>query len=550
MSALLRADGVRLLAEGKIDDALERFQTAVDLTIGAGTRNVYVVSSLAWLATGWRQAAEVASPLSPGERRRRLRRAKRAARRAVRYARLWPNERPHACREAGLVAALAGRPRRARRLLGQALDVAVAQGARAEWAETLTARGRVGLAAGRQDAANDLTRAEEIRQSFEAEPYATGESQTVFDVADRYRTLLDAGRRVTAAASFDELLTTVTDTAAVLLRAEQCALVHVTPDGAVVEAPGREATGTPTRALVERALLANRTVVLTQAVGDDAQSTDGVVPSGVRSALCAPIPVHGRPAACLVATHRQVAGLFGDDEVRLADFIAQLAGAAMEREHLQQDMRGRIIAAQEEERARIARDLHDEIGQALTSVLVGLRRVETSLDEDPSGTARPKQRTREVQQIASAALGQVQQLAFELRPSMLDDLGLLAAIRRVAGDIATRHSVTIDVEAGNLEVEERMDPRIEMTAYRVVQEALTNVVRHAAASSCSIVLARHDGHLRVMVEDDGCGFEPTAVRGGAFGLRGMAERAALAGGTLEVGSARGKGTAIAMDIPL
>jgi signal transduction histidine kinase len=300
--------------------------------------------------------------------------------------------------------------------------------------------------------------------------------------------------------------------------------------------------------MVERALMANRTVVLSQAVGDD-DPYDGVL-TGVRSALCAPIPVHGRPDACLVATHRQVAGLFGDDEVRLADFIAQLAGAAMEREQLQQEMRGRIMAAQEEERARIARDLHDEIGQALTSVLVGLRRIETSLDEDSPGKPRPMERTHEVQQMAFAALGQVQQLAFELRPSVLDDVGLLAAIRRLAGDVASRHGLMIDVEAADFEVEDRVAPRIAMTAYRVVQEALTNVVRHAGAGSCSIVLARHDSRLRVVVEDDGTGFEPADVRAGAFGLRGMAERAALAGGNLEVGSVPGQGTTIAMDVPL
>jgi signal transduction histidine kinase len=108
----------------------------------------------------------------------------------------------------------------------------------------------------------------------------------------------------------------------------------------------------------------------------------------------------------------------------------------------------------------------------------------------------------------------------------------------------------IDVEAADFEVEDRVQPRIAMTAYRVVQEALTNVLRHAQARSCSIVLARHDGRLRVVIEDDGSGFDPADVRADAFGLRGMAERAGLAGGNLEIGSVPGQGTTIAMDVPL
>jgi len=550
ISELLQGDAVRLLAEGRAREAIDRLEEAVELMRRSRQYNMYVVSARTWLGTAYRQAAELAPPLAPATRRRLLRRAARSTRRAARYARVWPHERPHALREAGLVAALRNRPRRARRFLNRALAAAADQGMHAEWADTLAARARVGLLAGWPDAAEDFTEAQEARRHLEPQLRVAAEQRTTIDLADRYSTLLDAGRRITGAATLDELVAVITETAAALLRAERCTLLHIGGESRLIPPANDREADPATRLLVQRTMSERRPLVLSDVDNDDVSNENPSLANDFRSVLCAPILVHGQIAACLIATHRHVAGLFGEDEVQLVDLIAGLAGAALEREQLQQETRRLVIGAQEEERARIARDLHDEIGQALTSVLVGLRRVQTSLPNGAPETLAARQRMHEAHRAATDALDQVKQLASELRPSVLDDVGLVAAVHRIADDIGARHDLTVDVVTRGIDVEEREDPQIETTAYRVVQEALTNVVRHARAGNCSVILARHRQNLRVVIEDDGAGFDPANIRIGALGLRGMAERAALVGGKLQVSSSPGEGTTIALDLPL
>jgi signal transduction histidine kinase len=262
------------------------------------------------------------------------------------------------------------------------------------------------------------------------------------------------------------------------------------------------------------------------------------------------LPRAGRRAA-EGGTHSRVAGLFGEQEQRLAEFIGHLAGAALEREGLGQEMRARVVAAQEAERARVARDLHDEIGQAITSVLLGLRLVETSLSAPDLDVEVLLGRLGKVRHVASEALGQVQRLAFELRPTVLDDLGLLPALRRLVDDISGRYDVKVELAAEDLDDGTRLPPEAETTVYRVVQEALTNLGRHAAATTCSVVLVRGPAsHVRVVVEDDGVGFDPAATPERGLGLRGMAERAALVGGNVRVMSTPGEGTVVVLEVPV
>jgi signal transduction histidine kinase len=209
----------------------------------------------------------------------------------------------------------------------------------------------------------------------------------------------------------------------------------------------------------------------------------------------------------------------------------------------------RVITAQEEERRRIARELHDETSQALTSVMVGLR----LLSEEPS-LEGSRNRAAELRNTVGAALDAVHHVLFELRPSMLDDNGLAAALQRYTWEYARKHSISVDFQTGNVEGL-RLPSQIELTAYRIVQEALTNVARHAHARNVSLLLDRRGERLIAVVEDDGRGFDLAAVTSSqeserSLGLAGMQERAALVGGTLSIESTPGSGTALFVTLPL
>jgi signal transduction histidine kinase len=197
-----------------------------------------------------------------------------------------------------------------------------------------------------------------------------------------------------------------------------------------------------------------------------------------------------------------------------------------------------VVEAQELERARLARELHDETGQALTSILLGLKPLEQSAEAEAVGAVR---------ELVVSTLQNVRRLAVELRPSALDDFGLVPAVERLSETFREQSGLEVDL-AAHLG-EERLLPEAETTLYRVIQEALTNVVKHAGASRVSILLQRKQGAVVAVVEDDGSGFDPDATREDALGLAGMRERLALVGGKLQVESSPGRGTTIAAEVP-
>lgn len=225
------------------------------------------------------------------------------------------------------------------------------------------------------------------------------------------------------------------------------------------------------------------------------------------------------------------------------------AATARERERMRTHMLARVIDAQEAERARVARDLHDQIGQALTSVLLGLHLVDAAVTEDRVVPQEAARQTAEVRELVADALRDVRRLAFELRPTLLDDVGLVAALDRLAADLRTRYPVTVEMSVEGLTDDVRLPPEVETVAYRVVQESLTNVVRHSGAAAVSVGIEHLEGTLRAVVADDGVGFDPLVVRT-SLGLRGMEERAGLVGGTLVLDSAPGRGATVVLEIPL
>jgi PAS domain S-box-containing protein len=204
-----------------------------------------------------------------------------------------------------------------------------------------------------------------------------------------------------------------------------------------------------------------------------------------------------------------------------------------------------VISAQEEERRRIARELHDETAQTLTSLLVGLRSVEEAQELGQARGAASTLRT-----LVSAALEGVQRMARGLRPSVLDDLGLEEALDRLATDLARAHSFVVDLHVTGPRLP-RLPESLEIALYRVAQEALTNAGKHASPKAVSVLIHRNPNGVRLVIEDDGKGFDVAKAHSDTqLGLLGMRERAHLIGGSMTVESSPGRGTTVCVSVPL
>jgi signal transduction histidine kinase len=244
---------------------------------------------------------------------------------------------------------------------------------------------------------------------------------------------------------------------------------------------------------------------------------------------------------------------WADDEIgALADaFNAMTAALARadseraEREQLRAQYVSGVIAAQEDERKRIARELHDSTSQSLTSLRIGLRAL-----SDRCAEPDIRRQAEELRAIAGHTLDDVHSLALHLRPSVLDDLGLPAALERHIADCRRRYDLDIDLAITGLH--NRLPPDVETALYRIVQEALTNVVRHAEAQTASVLIERHGSTLRAIIEDDGRGFDPGVVSqlDGHLGLYSIRERAELLGGSLTIETEPGHGASLFVEIPL
>jgi signal transduction histidine kinase len=207
-----------------------------------------------------------------------------------------------------------------------------------------------------------------------------------------------------------------------------------------------------------------------------------------------------------------------------------------------QHLSAKLITAQEEERRTIARELHDEVGQVLTAIKVELAVAERTLQAG-GGAADILHSARS---ITEGALTTVRDLSHLLHPALLDDLGLPAAIEWYLRSFGRRHDIRADVIHDRMD--QRLAPEIETAAYRIVQEALTNVAKHARASTCRVYLQRLPNTLLITVEDNGAGFDPAGDRPG-LGLVGIRERASQLRGTVRLESTPGKGTRLTVELP-
>jgi len=266
---------------------------------------------------------------------------------------------------------------------------------------------------------------------------------------------------------------------------------------------------------------------------------------GVSTALYVPLIVRDRAIGVIVA-HDKNGGdpRFGDDDVRLGESLAARASIAVDlSERVTRDAVRRVVEAQELERKRLARELHDETGQALTSILLGLKSLEQAI-----GSEEAREGVESLRGLVVSTLQGVRRLAVELRPSALDDFGLGPALERLVDTHRQDASVEVDLEV-RLKGE-RLPSEVETTLYRIVQEALTNVAKHADATRISILLMRKDEAAVLVVEDDGKGFDLGEIRPEGLGIAGMRERVGLLGGQLRLEGAPGKGTTLAVEVPL
>lgn len=245
---------------------------------------------------------------------------------------------------------------------------------------------------------------------------------------------------------------------------------------------------------------------------------------------------------------------FNREHLQLAEAMLSQAAVAVQnawlfeqirvgRERLQSLSR-RLVDVQEAERRYIARELHDEVGQALASLMVGLRLLERDAEKPElviTGTVKLKQ-------VVDEVLENLHRLAVHLRPASLDHLGLIPALQQYIDDLNGRGELTVQFETFGVEM--RLESKIETVLYRIVQEALTNVIKHAQATRVGVLIERHENRLVAIVEDNGIGFDVSSpLREGHLGLFGIRERLDMFGGTLHLESTPGMGTTLFAEVP-
>jgi len=239
-----------------------------------------------------------------------------------------------------------------------------------------------------------------------------------------------------------------------------------------------------------------------------------------------------------------------DDEIkRLADTFNLMAKTLMEKMKLERRYLSQIIDAQENERRRISRELHDEIGQALTAIKFNLDMIDKDL---PQASSALRERLGEAKSLSNQTLSAMRQLSMDLRPTMLDDLGLIPTLRWYIQNFSNRLNIYSHFEA--IGFEKKLPPQIETAFYRIIQEALNNIARHAEADRIEISLEQKDSMIIASIRDNGMGFDlekvlhPESPERG-FGIIGMQERVSLLGGHIDIESRPSFGTSIHIEVP-
>ncbi|MGE6758477.1 ATP-binding protein [Corallococcus interemptor] len=577
-AGVLQAEGLRLLRENEPARAAEVLERAERVVEDAHLRQEYVAPITPWLATARRRLAQQASPLNPKERDRLLKEADGVAKRAHAVARTYRNNLPHALRERGLMCALRGRPARARKHLDESLRVAEQLEMRQERALTLQARGEVGRARGWPGASRDLETAARELEAMEdglhrEAGHATAGVETL-SLVDRFPRVLEVGRRLASALSREAVFETARQSMQELLRAERCAVVD---PRAVVSEEDAKNQGLSRTALA-RALETGRITVLGQGLpGGISESMELL---GVRSLLCAPLQVRGKTVACVVASHRKVGALFGEDEERLASFVAVLAGAALENaENFER------VAALSEEQGRLYREEQEavrrrddflsiaahELKTPLTSLqlhIQGLQakargapmppeKLTAKLESAYSQTQRLGKLVNDLLDISRIAQGQL-----HIKREDVDLVALVRAQLERSREALTRAECEVRFHASEPRLIGHWDAlRLE----QVVGNLLTNAMKYGAGKPVEVTLDGDATRVRLEVRDHGIGiaeedrariferFErAVSVRhygGFGLGLWIVREIVQALGGNIDVASAPEQGSTFTVTLP-
>ncbi|QSQ13019.1 protein kinase domain-containing protein [Myxococcus landrumensis] len=577
-SGVLQAEALVRMRRGDFAGAVELLERAARLVSRPHPRHDFLAPILPLLATARRKLAEATSPLAAARREALLKQAEDTARRAHSLARAYRNNLPRALRERGLVAALRGHPRRARRWLEQSLQVAEAQQMRHERALTLKARGELGQALGLPDAAEDLASAtrelEELESGLSPEVATPGGTRTL-SMVDLFPRVLEAGRRLASALSCEAVFEAARESMRELLRAEDCVVV----DPRQLSTDEDAARLGLSRGAISRALESGHITALGQGLPGGVSESMELL--GVRSLLCAPIQVRGKTVACVVATHRQVDALFGEPEERLAAFVTVLAGAALEnaenfaRIAALSEEQGRLYRA-EQEAVRLRDDFLSiaahELKTPLTSLQLHLQGLRSQATTD---TPLPKERLSARLESANA---QTQRLG-----RLVNDLLDISRISQGQLDVALSPVDLVALMRGQLERSResfvhagcpvRFDapdhPLIgqwdALRLEQVVANLLSNAMKYGAGRPIEISLREQEGLARLRVRDHGMGiaeedlsriferFErAVSVRHyGGFGLGLWIAREIVRalGGTIQVESTPGQGATFTVTLP-
>ena len=394
---------------------------------------------------------------------------------------------------------------------------------------------------------------EEVVALLAAQAAVAIENARLYEESTRWSRQLESLNEIATALAGEvgvpQQLELVTSHLRELLQAKAVAVALLQPDGTLrVEAgSGEEVSGIllGTDSRSARALAARSSVRIEGLADDPTVDQQLVARHGARIGMIVPLLLGERALGVIIVHDRDDPDAeFTDDDVRLAESFAKRAAVAVDlSRRVARDALRRAVAAQELERRRLARELHDETGQALTSMLLGLAAVDAAGTPEEAHAA-----VAELRRLVVSTLQDVRRLAVELRPKALDDFGLLPALKRLGQTVSEGSRLDVQVEArlGG----KRLPAEAETAVYRIVQEALTNVVKHAEAQHVSVLLTRKNESVSVMIEDDGKGFDPGSARSDGLGLLGMQERVALLDGSLAVESTPGAGTTLVLELPL
>jgi signal transduction histidine kinase len=399
---------------------------------------------------------------------------------------------------------------------------------------------------------------EELVQLLAAQAAVAIENARLYESATRWgeelRSLAEVGNALATEIELPKLLDLIVTRLRELIDARLVFIAMPQPGGVtlVQTVAGDDAekyvgmTLDPTKSKTARVLERRRSERVDSLIEDPEVEQQVARYMGARTGLFVPLVVRDRPIGVIVAQDKQQPDpRFTDGDVRIAEAFAERAAIAIDlSERVAVDALRQVVEGQELERKRLARELHDETGQALTSILLGLRSIEDATRDDP----QVRESVLSLRELVVATLHDVRRLAVELRPKALDDFGLVPALERLAETFAEQTEVEVHVQAAL--GERRLDPEIETALYRIVQEALTNVVKHAQAHTISVVLTKRGGSVTALIEDDGQGFDPSQGSGDGLGLLGMRERIALLRGRVAVESSKGSGTTVVVEVPV